>query len=206
MTNALFRRFCHIYYDVDKEDWLDWATGISKVQPKTHSVQDNEPRARIHPAIVSYIMSRDDNILNQDLDEENPTIVTDPRKWEIASNVLYSTKNPKALVAAIGENLTTDFVDFVQKINISVEDVMSGNYDINEFKEKDFSDQLSSILGLCMANEEELPKVRAFIDMALNKEILATFDILWIRNDPERAAIIADCQMAYEEVKKDACK
>ena len=26
LTNALFRRFNHLYYEVDKEDWLSWAT------------------------------------------------------------------------------------------------------------------------------------------------------------------------------------
>ena len=97
LTNALFRRFSHIYYEVDKNSWLDWATGVSKIQKQEHVKVDKTERARIHPAIVAYIMSRDEDVLNQDLDEENPHIVTDPRKWEIASNVLYTTKNPSSL-------------------------------------------------------------------------------------------------------------
>ena len=203
LTNALFRRFSHIYYEVDKNSWLDWATGVSKVQKQEHVKDDKTPRARIHPAIVAYIMSRDEDVLNQDLDEENPHIVTDPRKWEIASNVLYTTKNPRALKPAIGEDLTEDFVDFVQNIHLTVEDVVEGRYDRREFEEMDISRKLSTLVGLCMASEKDLPVVRGFISSNMGKEILATYDSLWIRNDPERAEIIAECGLNMIEEGKD---
>ncbi len=201
MTNALFRRFSHIYYEVDKEDWLDWATGIRKIQQQEHVENKNDQRARIHPAIVAYIKSRGESVLNQDLDEENPQIVTDPRKWEIASNVLYTTKNPNALICAIGEELTADFVDFVQSIPLSVEDVVNGNYNKSEFAEMDISERYATILGLCVAEEKDLCKVRTFINATMGKEILATYDLLWIRNDPDRALIIADSELNLEEEK-----
>jgi hypothetical protein len=193
LTNALFRRFSHIYYEVDKNSWLDWATGVSKVQKQEHVKEDKSDRARIHPAIVAYIMSRDEGVLNQDLDEENPHIVTDPRKWEIASNVLYTTKNPNALKPAIGEDLTADFVDFVKSIQLSVDDVLKGRYNARDYAEMDISKKLSTLVGLCMASEKDLPVIRGFISSTMGKEILATYDSLWIRNDPERAEIIAEC-------------
>lgn len=201
LTNALFRRFSHIYYKVDKSSWLDWATGVSKIHTQVCETKETEPRARIHPAIVSYIMSRDENVLNQDLDEENPQIVTDPRKWEIASNVLYSTKNPRALLPAIGEDLTEDFVDFVQSIHVSVEDVLKGNFDKRDFLEMNISQKYSSLLGLISAKEEELPKVRGFISDTLGKELLASYDSIWVRNDPERAQIIAETKLMMKEDK-----
>lgn len=199
LTNALFRRFSHIYYEVDKNSWLDWAIGVSKVQKQEHVTDDKTPRARIHPAIVAYIMSREEDVLNQDLDEENPHIVTDPRKWEIASNVLYTTKKPRALKPAIGEELTEDFVDFVQNIHLTVEDVVKGRYDRHEFEEMDISRKRSTIVGLCMASEKDLPAVREFIFSNMGKEILTTYDLLWIRNDPERAEIIAECGLSFIE-------
>lgn len=199
LTNALFRRFSHIYYEVDKNSWLDWAMGVSKVQKQEHVIEDKTERARIHPAIVAYIMSRDKKVLNQDLDEENPHIVTDPRKWEIASNVLYTTKNPNALKPAIGEELTADFVNFVQSIQLSVEDVIMGRYDAEIYKKMNISSKLSTIAGLCMASEKDLPIIRRFIASTMGKEILATYDSLWIRNDPERAEIIAECDLKLLE-------
>lgn len=203
LTNALFRRFSHIYYEVDKNSWLDWATGVSKVKKQEHVTEDKSDRARIHPAIVAYIMSRDEGVLNQDLDEENPHIVTDPRKWEIASNVLYTTKNPNALKPAIGEELTADFVDFVQSIHLSVEDVIKGRYDARDYEEMDISKKLSTLVGLCLASEKDLPLVRGFISSTMGKEILATYDSLWIRNDPERAEIIAECGLNLVKEGKD---
>ena len=197
LTNALFRRFSHIYYEVDKQSWLDWATGISKVTKQEHVEHDKTPRARIHPAIVAFVMSRDDGILNQELDEENPHIVTDPRKWEIASQVLYSTKNPKALAPAIGEELTADFTDFVQNIQLSVEDVVKGRYNERDFVEMAIDRKLSTLLGLVTADEKNLGVVRGFIQEHLGKEILATYDSLWIRNDPERAQIIAETPIQF---------
>lgn len=193
LTNALFRRFCHIYFEVNKEQWLDWAMGIrNKVEELKPTEKQN--RAKIHPAIVAYLMSRDENVLNQDLDEENPEIVTDPRKWEIASNVLYATNNPKALIPALGEDITADFVDFVTKCNISVNDVMENSFNPNSFKNLDIASKLSNIMSLTTAKEEELPKVRSFISKYFGKEILTTFDSMWIRNDPERAQIIYECE------------
>lgn len=192
LTNALFRRFSHIYYKIDKQAWLDWATGISKVTKQEHVENSETPNAKIHPAIVAYIMSRDESILNKELDEENPEIVTDPRKWEIASKVLYLTKNPKALVAAVGEEITADFTEFVKGIQLSVEDVVNGRYNKMNFLEMGVDKKLSTILGLITAEEKDLSIVREFIRKYLGKEILATYDSLWIRNNPERAQIIAE--------------
>jgi hypothetical protein len=192
LPGALHRRFCHIYYQIDKQAWLDWAMGVSKVKKQKYEPGKKEARAKIHPAILTYMMCRGDDILNQDLDEEDPKIVTDPRKWEIASNVLYETKNPNALVPAIGEELTADFTDFVQSIPVSVNDVVDGKYDKRDFIEMAIDKKMSTILGLLTAGEEQLTPVRTFIQDNLGKELLATYDSLWIRNDPERAQIIAE--------------
>ncbi len=192
LTNALFRRLSHIYYQVDKEAWLDWAMGVNKLSRLMPVAPDKAKHARIHPAIVAFIASQKDNILNQDLDEEDPKIVTDPRKWEIASNVLYSTKNPNALQPAVGEEITASFVDFVQSIQITVEDVVKGNYDPKTLTMMDFAKKHATAVGLCTASEKDLPVVRQFIQQYLGQEVRALFDSLWIRNDPERAAVIGE--------------
>ena len=198
LTNALFRRFCHIYYDVSKNEWFNWATSlqnsISKQGGIPHQAQD-KAQGKVHPAIVSYVMSRGADVLNQDLDEENPKIVADPRKWEIASRVLYSTNNPNSLVPAIGKELTTDFVSFVNTIQLTVDDIKSGNYSARDLRSADFGKQISTVAGLSMVEEEDLLVVRDFINKNLGPEMLATYDSMWISNDPERALIIDECNL-----------
>lgn len=202
MTNALYRRFSHIYYKVDKRAWIDWAMGIKNTQGVKHISQDTKNQARVHPAVVAYIISRDDSVLNQELDEDNPTIVTDPRKWEIASKLLYATKNPKSLLPAIGEELTADFVEFTKNITLSVEDVVNNNYNENEFDFMEIGEKYATILGLVPAQEEQLSEVRSFINNKLGKEMLAVYDSLWISNDPERAQIIAENKLKPSENKQ----
>ena len=65
--------------------------------------------------------------------------------------------------------------------------------------EKDFSERFATIVGLVPAKEEELPKVRSFIMETMGKEMLTNFDSMWIRNDPERALIIAECEKETQQ-------
>ena len=177
---------------MNKEEWITWATkGNSSMQGK-----------RIHPAIITYIMSKKD-VLNQELDEENPHIVTDPRKWEMASKILYATNNPIMLLPAIGAELTADFVDFVQQMQLTPQDIVNGNYDKEHFKELNISQKLSTIAGLTIAQESELALVREFIKDNLGKELLATYDTLWIGNDPERAMIIGELRENNKNVYRE---
>ena len=193
LTNALFRRFNHIYYEIDKDSWLNWA--MNKFEKSNNTV--------IHPAILAYIMCRDESILNQELNEENPHIVADPRKWEMASEILYQTKNPYALLPAIGEALTADFVSFVKSMKITVQQIINEEYNKDDFLTLDISQKYGVIAGLTFAREEELPKVREFIKDSLGKELLATYDTLWIRNDPERAMIIGELRENKKEIEKE---
>ena len=204
LTNALHRRFSHIYYEVNKNDWISWATGVSHV--KQQSFEKNEQaqsiQAKVHPSIVAYVASRGDSVLYSDLDEDDPTIVIDPRKWEIASRVLYSTNNPKSLEPAIGKELTEDFSNFVESIPITLDDVIKGNFDEEEMKSMDISQKYATACGLCMANEDQLETVRAFISSNLGEELSTFYDLLWTGNDPERAFIIDEISRK-QEVEND---
>lgn len=203
LTNALFRRFSHIYYTVNKRDWINWATGIDYLTPLSVSNTPTKPQSRIHPAIIAFILSRDEKILNQELDEDNPKIVTDPRKWQIASNVLYATNNPYALKPAIGQTLTYDFVNFVKSINLTVNDVLNENYNKQRLVQLNTSQKLSQIVNLCVATEQQLPKVRTFIKQCLGKEILASFDLMWVKNDPVRARVMSDIKLKEKDFERN---
>lgn len=194
MPSALFRRFCHIYYKVSKEEFLNWATGTDDLE-NTEVISLNNsktPISRLHPAILAYISSREEDILYSEYNEDEPNIVVDTRKWEIASKLLYSSKNPQALRVALGEDITADFVSFVQELPVSINDVMNDNYNAKEIRALDFGKKLATALALTTANEQQIRKVRDFIKECLNSEILAQFEIIWIGRSEERALMIAE--------------
>ena len=185
LTNALHRRFCHIYYDIDKDNWFNWAIGSnSNFDDGTvrHTPNKNVDNI-IHPAIVSYISNRGEDILSQELDEQNPKIVTDPRKWEIASEILYQTNNPYTLRPAIG-NIAEDFAQYCRSTMLTPDDIVNGNYNTEDFEDLNFGDRISTVAGLCNAEEKDLTPVRQFIYDQFGKEILSTYDSMWSNNDP----------------------
>ena len=187
LTNALYRRFSHIYFEQDFNQWLHWALSIDG--------------PNIHPAILAFLMTYEKNAFYQELDEENPQIVTDPRKWEMASKILYKTNNPYSLAPAIGEDLTVSFVDFVKGIQLTPQDIVNGNFDkktIEEIK-SNTAKKSATVAALTTATEKELPAVRNFIQKNIGKEQMKLFDMLWISGDKDKAMIIRDLNATQKE-------
>ena len=88
LAEPLFNRFAHVYIKTTIESWLQWAC------------ENN-----IHPAIYAYIAYKNGEVLRSQYNGETPN--ADPRKWEMASRVLYSAKQPEMLRALIGEDLSS---------------------------------------------------------------------------------------------------
>ena len=211
LTNALYRRFCHITYKIDRTDWINWATTRNKGQNiDCVKVKEEKVNSKIHPTILCYIMSNKQKVLNQSLDENNPTIVTDPRKWEIASKVLNSTKNPYSLIPAIGQNLTDDFVSFIKlvpdnlveqvkekganQIKSQLEDLkllkqrgIQGN-DTNESN----MDCFSAMAQLAFVEEENFQDTKTVISEVFGVKNGEIFDTIWKHNNSDEEFIAED--------------
>ena len=93
LAEPLFNRFAHVYIKTTTEGWLKWAS-----------------EHNIHPAIYSYIAYKKGETLRSKYDGEKPN--ADPRKWEMASKMLYATGSPEMLRALVGEDITREFVEF----------------------------------------------------------------------------------------------
>lgn len=91
LAEPLFNRFAHVYIKTTTESWLKWAS-----------------EHNIHPAIYSYIAYKKGETLRSKYDGEKPN--ADPRKWEMASKMLYATGSPEMLRALVGEDITREFV------------------------------------------------------------------------------------------------
>lgn len=194
MAEPLFNRFAHVYINTTTSDWLKWAA-TPKTSYERVDYKEPEEMLTIHPAIYAYIAYKSyggKDVLRTPYNGEKPN--ADPRKWEMASKVLYMTKKPEMLRALIGNELTIDFNAFVKQSVITIEDVLNGNYDDKDL-EMNVSQKFATAVGLSSVDDKSLPIIRNFV-MKLGPEIGATFDSLWSHGDEARLEKIAELKMA----------
>ena len=180
LAEPLFNRFAHVYIKTTTESWLKWAS------------ENN-----IHPAIYAYIAYKNGETLRSKYDGEFPN--ADPRKWEMASKMLYKTQNPKMLRALVGEDITNEFVKFCNQRVITLDDVLNGNYDELEIAALNTAERYATTMGLSRVDEQYLEKVINFTEM-LGNEFKAIFYALWTHGDEKRLEIIAEAKLAEAEV------
>lgn len=190
VAEPLFNRFAHAYINTTVENWLNWAA-TPKEEYERLDYKEEEAQAKIHPAIYSYIAYKSysgEDVLRTPYTGDKPN--ADPRKWEMASKVLYATKKPELLRALVGEDITRDFVSFCEHQVISVEDVLNENYTNRDF-EMNIAEKFATAVGLSSVDKDGLETVRNFV-MKLGPEICATFDNLWVHGDDKRLEKIAE--------------
>ncbi len=176
LAEPLFNRFAHVYIKTTTESWLKWAS-----------------EHNIHPAIYSYIAYKKGETLRSKYDGEKPN--ADPRKWEMASKMLYATGSPEMLRALVGEDITREFVQFCNQQVITLDDVINGNYTDRDIQNLNTAERYATTMGLSQVEEEHLDKVRGFVT-GLGAEFGAIFDALWIQGDESRLERIAEAKLA----------
>ena len=172
LAEPLFNRFAHVYIKTTTESWLKWAS------------ENN-----IHPAIYSYIAYKNGETLRSKYDGERPN--ADPRKWEMASKMLYATESPEMLRALVGNDITREFIEFCKQEVITLEDVINGNYTEKDIKSLNTAQRYATTMGLSQVDEANLEIVRNFV-ANLGSEFKAIFDALWTHGDESRIEIIAE--------------
>ena len=194
MAEPLFNRFAHVYINTTVDSWLKWAsTPRDKYERLDYS--EEESTAVIHPSIYAYIAYKSYSgydVLRTPYTGDKPN--ADPRKWEMASKILFKTKQPKMLRALIGEDLTRDFVEFTKQQVISIEDVINNNY-TNRDLEMDVSQKFATAVGLSSVDEEHFEIVRDFMKK-IGAEPRAAFESMWTHGDEKRLEKLAEVQMA----------
>ncbi len=176
LAEPLFNRFAHVYIKTTTEGWLKWAS-----------------EHNIHPAIYSYIAYKKGETLRSKYDGEKPN--ADPRKWEMASKILYATGSPEMLRALVGEDITREFVEFCNQQVITLDDVINDNYSEGDIQSLNTAQRYATTMGLSQVNEENMEKVRSFVTN-LGAEFGAIFDSLWTHGDESRLELIAEARLA----------
>lgn len=176
LAEPLFNRFAHVYIKTTTESWLKWAS------------ENN-----IHPAIYSYIAYTNGNSLRSKYDGEKPN--ADPRKWEMASRMLYATGNPEMLRSLVGEDITREFVKFCNQSVITLDDVINENYTDKDIEMLSTAERYATTTGLSQVDDSNLEKVREFVKK-LGSEFEAIFDALWTHGDESKLEILAEAKLA----------
>lgn len=176
LAEPLFNRFAHVYIKTTTESWLKWAS------------ENN-----IHPAIYSYIAYTNGNSLRSKYDGEKPN--ADPRKWEMASRMLYATGNPEMLRSLVGEDITREFVKFCNQQVITLDDVINENYTDTDIQALNTAERYATTTGLSQVDDSNLEKVREFVKK-LGSEFEAIFDALWTHGDESKLEILAEAKLA----------
>lgn len=99
MSTALANRFSHIDFEVNLEDWTDWAVG-----------------AQVDNNIIAFLNFRPE-LLFAFNPESNEKAFPTPRSWEFASNtVRFATKTllPELLEGTVGQGATAEFMAFLK--------------------------------------------------------------------------------------------
>lgn len=176
LAEPLFNRFAHVYIKTTTESWLKWAS-----------------EHNIHPAIYSYIAYKKGETLRSKYDGEKPN--ADPRKWEMASKMLYATGSPEMLRALVGEDITREFVQFCNQQVITLDDVINENYTQRDIQALNTAERYATTMGLSQVDDNNLEKVRGFV-AGLGAELGAIFDALWTHGDESKLERLAEAKLA----------
>ena len=201
MAEPLYDRFAHVNIETNTENWLEWAVTPDNFYERLDYKKDDKPKQKIHPAIYAFISYKGDEVLRTSYNKEYPEPHADPRRWKMASDMLYASNNPNTLKAIVGEDLTMDFIYFCQLPTITIEDVIKGNYKQEELEEMDLGRKLATVSGLVAVGNDDMPKIREFTKK-LGAEICKKFEVQWAHGDEERLEQLQEVIMQEQEEAK----
>lgn len=183
MPEPLFRRMSgHIYLEPNVREWMVWGSESSYKHP------EDKERTNIHPLVTSFVGTYGNDVFYSEYNEEESRYALDPRGWEQISDIIYNNRGvirKELLVAKMGNELASNFMAFAKIPQLSVEDVVSHNYDARSLPQSQDA-RLALTLNLRHADDKQQKEVRRFISENLGKEYCSVFDAA--RSSSELAA------------------
>ena len=205
IAEPLYDRFAHVNIETTVEGWLEWAVTPESFYERLDYKKQEDTRPKIHPAIYAFIAYKGDEVLRTPYNREHPEPHADPRRWKMASDMLYASNNPNTIRAIVGEDLTKDFISFCMMPVITIQDVINENY-TDEIFEMDLGRKLATLSGLVRVDDKNMPKVREFVKK-LGAEMCKKFEVQWAGGDEERLEQIQEIRLKeQEEAEKRSTK
>ena len=184
MAEPLFNRFAHVYIKTTFDSWIKWA------------VEHN-----IHPAILSFMAYTNGAFLRTKYNGVVPN--ADPRKWEMASKILYETGRVSSLSALINDFLVKQLSIFCRKnlTNlITLKMVIDDNYDENVVQKLSHYEIMASLVLFLKAKPNEYNKVKHFLEN-FEPKYLTWFQNFWIDNEEKEKAVSDSVNKQEETIK-----
>ena len=199
MAEPLFNRFNHVYINTTVNDWLSWALTSNNSYERLDYKKSNKKQLKIHPAILAFVYSQGETTLREPYDGKTPN--ADPRKWEMASKVLYQTNNPYMLRGLIGEDLTNEFVAFYKKELITLDDILNDNYELDNLNLNEESYKYILAVVASKVDKENYEIARNFIEK-IGDTYLKLFNLLYVMGDREKIKYVDSYEINKVKVKK----
>jgi AAA domain (dynein-related subfamily) len=99
MSSALANRFTHLTFDVNLDDWIEWAK-----------------KAQINPNIMMFIRFKPEMLFGYNPESSEKAFMS-PRTWDFASRHISITPTkllPEVLTGTIGKGATAEFMAFLK--------------------------------------------------------------------------------------------
>ncbi|MBD5388704.1 hypothetical protein HDR63_00415 [bacterium] len=178
MPAPLFRRMAgHIHLKLNMADWLEWG-----------AERRRDGRPNLHPLVAGFV-ANNSNVFYSAYDEEKPQKwAVDPRGWAQVSDMIYANNNvlrSELLENKIGPENTAALIAFAHAPMITLDDIVSGTANPSMVP-RTFEGQLAMAGGWTRATDDQVVKVRNFIEKYMLPEIRAVFDSMWAGNDINR--------------------
>ena len=172
-----FNSFINVYIKDKYISWIEWAS-----------------KNNIHPAICAYIAYKKDDMLRNGYNGKIPK--AEPKKWELASDMLYKTNNPQSLKAIIEEDIVKEFEEFYNQKVMTLEELLNG---IPKTRNLSTAEKYAIAMNLSQVDESYFEAVRSYVLTLCGEETGTIFDLLWSKNNEERLEIISESKI---DIKK----
>lgn len=195
-AETLYDSFAHVQIETTVESWLKWAVTPENSYERLDYHAPEKERNKIHPAIYAFISYKGEEALRTPYNRERPKPHADPRRWKMASDMLYASNKPWTLLAIIGEELTRDFIDFCQVPTITVQDVLDKNCRPEDLADMDMGRKMATVTALLSVDSENMPKIRKFLkQLQGGDELCAKFDVQWTHGDEKRLEQLQEAKL-----------
>jgi hypothetical protein len=196
----LFNNFAYADIKTTVDSWLKWISIPREYNEGLDYIYE-ETIDKIHPAVYAYIAYKyfeGTNVLTTTY--TGSKLNANPRKWEMASRILYTTKQPQMLRSLIGTALTEDFINFCHQPAIELEDVIGCKYSNTNLEMSD-AEKFTTAASLSYVDDEHFEEVREFMKK-IGPEPQKIFESLWIHGDKNRYQYIMKLEGNQISAKK----
>lgn len=167
-VEPLKSRVSHIQVEITLSEWLEWAYDKG-----------------IHPYITGFLKNNPDYLRTQ-FDGNKPHC--DPRRWAMASNVLYATGNPNSLVGLVDSDVLTKFIDFCK---------LSEDMTIDTFLKLDSIllnsskySYLASLVNQINDSDTLVKVIKKMDEIGLGSEEKDYLELAWVKGDLDRLDVV----------------